>query len=115
MIDARAVRNFYLLCCLGALAACSNGRGSVDSEEPPTGGERPDHAGLDRPLLVSSREPSAHQRADRSPGGLVRHAAHRQLELADRNGANGSSEEARLQLLRPVHLRGTSARRSGDG
>ena len=38
MFDARAVRNLYLLCCLAALAACSNGRGSVDSEEPPTGG-----------------------------------------------------------------------------
>jgi hypothetical protein len=38
MVDARVVRNFYLLCCLGVLAACSNGRGSVDSEEPPTGG-----------------------------------------------------------------------------
>ena len=35
MVDARAVRNFYLLCCLAALAACSNGRGSVDSEPPP--------------------------------------------------------------------------------
>lgn len=40
MVDARAVRNFYLLCCLAALAACSNGRGSVDSEEPPTGGQQ---------------------------------------------------------------------------
>ena len=38
MVDARAVRNFYLLCCLAALAACSNGRGSVDSEPPPSGG-----------------------------------------------------------------------------
>jgi hypothetical protein len=38
MVDARVVRNFYLLCCLGVLAACSNGRGSVDAEEPPTGG-----------------------------------------------------------------------------
>jgi hypothetical protein len=38
MFDARAVRNLYLVCCLAALAACSNGRGSVDSEEPPTGG-----------------------------------------------------------------------------
>lgn len=38
MVAARAVRNSYLLCCLAALAACSNGRGSVDSEEPPTGG-----------------------------------------------------------------------------
>jgi len=37
MIDARAVRNLYLLCCLAALAACSNGRGSVDSD-PPSGG-----------------------------------------------------------------------------
>ena len=31
MVDVRCVRNFYLLCCLSALAACSNGRGSVDS------------------------------------------------------------------------------------
>ena len=29
------VRNFYLLCCLAVLGACSNGRGSVDSEQPP--------------------------------------------------------------------------------
>ncbi len=38
MFDGRSVRNFYLLCCLSALAACSNGRGSVDSEPPPSGG-----------------------------------------------------------------------------
>lgn len=38
MVEARVMRNFYLLLCLSALAACSNGRGSVDSEEPPTGG-----------------------------------------------------------------------------
>src|SRR5688572_9745850 len=38
MFHARVMRNFYLLLCLSALAACSNGRGSVDSEEPPTGG-----------------------------------------------------------------------------
>jgi hypothetical protein len=38
MVEARAVRNFYLLCCVAALAACSNGRGSVDSEPPPSGG-----------------------------------------------------------------------------
>jgi large repetitive protein len=38
MIDARRVRNFYALCCLAALAACSNGRGSLDSEEPPPSG-----------------------------------------------------------------------------
>ena len=37
MGDVRGVRNFYLLCCLTALAACSNGRGSLD-EEPPSGG-----------------------------------------------------------------------------
>jgi len=35
MFDARRVRNFCLLGCLAALAACSNGRGSVDSEPPP--------------------------------------------------------------------------------
>ena len=35
MFDVRYVRNFYLLCCLAVLAACSNGRGSVDSEQPP--------------------------------------------------------------------------------
>ena len=38
MVDARRVRNFYVLSCLLALAACSNGRGSLDSEEPPSGG-----------------------------------------------------------------------------
>ncbi|MGH8235879.1 MAG: hypothetical protein ACREXP_02520 [Steroidobacteraceae bacterium] len=38
MFDARCVRNFYLLCCLAALAACSNGRGSVDTEQPPPSG-----------------------------------------------------------------------------
>ncbi len=38
MVDARRVRNFYLLCCLAVLAACSNGRGSVDSEQPPPSG-----------------------------------------------------------------------------
>jgi environmental stress-induced protein Ves len=41
MFDVRAVRNLYVLCCLSVLAACSNGRGSVDSEEPqppPSGG-----------------------------------------------------------------------------
>lgn len=37
MIDVRRARNFYLLCCLSALAACSNGRGSLE-EEPPSGG-----------------------------------------------------------------------------
>ena len=37
MIDRRCLRNFYVLGCLLALAACSNGRGSVDSE-PPSGG-----------------------------------------------------------------------------
>ena len=36
MIDVRCARNFYLLCCLSILAACSNGRGSVDSEQPPS-------------------------------------------------------------------------------
>jgi large repetitive protein len=39
MVDGRRVRNFYVLCCLSALAACSNGRGSVDSDPaPPSGG-----------------------------------------------------------------------------
>jgi large repetitive protein len=38
MFDARCVRNLYLVCCLSALAACSNGRGSVGSEPPPSGG-----------------------------------------------------------------------------
>jgi large repetitive protein len=38
MFDVRAVRNLYSLCCLAALAACSNGRGSVDSEPPPPSG-----------------------------------------------------------------------------
>ena len=59
MVDARAVRNFYLLCCLAALAACSNGRGSVDSQEPPpTGGAQDSFtvsgtaAGLDGDGLV---------------------------------------------------------------
>ncbi len=58
MVDARAVRNFYLLCCLAALAACSNGRGSVDSEPPPTGGAQESFtvsgtvAGLDGDGLV---------------------------------------------------------------
>jgi hypothetical protein len=37
MVDLRRVRNFYVLCLLSALAACSNGRGSLDSE-PPSGG-----------------------------------------------------------------------------
>src|SRR5678816_4663599 len=37
MFDVRCARNFYLLCCLSILAACSNGRGSVDSEQPPSG------------------------------------------------------------------------------
>jgi environmental stress-induced protein Ves len=36
MFDVRRARNFYLLCCLSILAACSNGRGSVDSEQPPS-------------------------------------------------------------------------------
>jgi len=36
MVDVRCARNFYLLCCLSILAACSNGRGSVDSEQPPS-------------------------------------------------------------------------------
>lgn len=35
MIHLRCLRKFYVLCCLTALAACSNGRGSVDSEQPP--------------------------------------------------------------------------------
>ena len=35
MVDMRGVRNLYVLCCLSVLAACSNGRGSVDSEQPP--------------------------------------------------------------------------------
>lgn len=38
MVDRRRVRNFYVLCCLSALAACSNGRGSLDSEQPPPSG-----------------------------------------------------------------------------
>ena len=38
MVDVRGVRNFYVLCCLSVLAACSNGRGSVDSEQPPPSG-----------------------------------------------------------------------------
>lgn len=38
MFDVRHARNFYLLCCLAILAACSNGRGSVDSEQPPPSG-----------------------------------------------------------------------------
>jgi len=37
MVDVRHARNFYLLCCLSILAACSNGRGSVDSQQPPSG------------------------------------------------------------------------------
>jgi len=37
MIGWRCLRNFYVLCCLSVLAACSNGRGSVDSA-PPSGG-----------------------------------------------------------------------------
>jgi large repetitive protein len=58
MVDARAVRNLYLLCCLAALAACSNGRGSVDSEPPPSGGAQESFtvggtvAGLDGDGLV---------------------------------------------------------------
>src|SRR5688572_23996459 len=58
MIEARAVRNFYLLCCLAVLAACSNGRGSVDSEPPPSGGAQESFtvsgtvAGLDGDGLV---------------------------------------------------------------
>jgi trimeric autotransporter adhesin len=35
MVDVRGVRNLYVLCCLSVLAACSNGRGSVDSEQSP--------------------------------------------------------------------------------
>src|ERR1700741_2584806 len=39
MVDVRRARNIYLLCCLSVLAACSNGRGSVDSgQQPPSGG-----------------------------------------------------------------------------
>lgn len=38
MFDARCVRNLYVLGCLAVLAACSNGRGSVDSDPPPSGG-----------------------------------------------------------------------------
>ena len=38
MVDTRRVRNFYVLCCLSVLAACSNGRGSLDQEQPPSGG-----------------------------------------------------------------------------
>src|SRR5918995_1570387 len=58
MVDARAVRNLYLLCCLAALAGCSNGRGSVDSEPPPSGGAQESFtvsgtvAGLDGDGLV---------------------------------------------------------------
>lgn len=37
MVDMRYARNFYVLCCLSVLAACSNGRGSVDSNQPPSG------------------------------------------------------------------------------
>jgi hypothetical protein len=37
MVDWRCLRNFYVLCCMSVLAACSNGRGSVDTE-PPSGG-----------------------------------------------------------------------------
>ena len=37
MIDLRGLRNFYVLGWLVALAACSNGRGSVDTA-PPSGG-----------------------------------------------------------------------------
>jgi large repetitive protein len=36
MVDARCMRNLYVLCCLSVLVACSNGRGSVDTE-PPSG------------------------------------------------------------------------------
>jgi large repetitive protein len=35
MVEVGGVRNLYVLCCLSVLAACSNGRGSVDSEQPP--------------------------------------------------------------------------------
>ena len=39
MLDLRGLRNFYVLGCMALLAACSNGRGSVDSTPPPpTGG-----------------------------------------------------------------------------
>jgi large repetitive protein len=38
MVAGRSVRNLYVLCSLLLLAACSNGRGSVDSEEPPPSG-----------------------------------------------------------------------------
>jgi hypothetical protein len=38
MFDTRCVRNLYVPCCLAVLAACSNGRGSVDSDPPPSGG-----------------------------------------------------------------------------
>ena len=38
MVEARSVRNLYVLCSLLLLAACSNGRGSVDSEQPPPSG-----------------------------------------------------------------------------
>src|SRR5262245_43533743 len=40
MVDVRGVRNLYVLCCLSVLAACSNGRGSVDDSQqpPPSGG-----------------------------------------------------------------------------
>jgi environmental stress-induced protein Ves len=37
MVDSRCLRKFYVLCCLTTLAACSNGRGSVDTEQPPSG------------------------------------------------------------------------------
>jgi hypothetical protein len=37
MVEWRGLRNFYVLCCLSALAGCSNGRGSVDTP-PPSGG-----------------------------------------------------------------------------
>ena len=33
MVDARRVRNFYLLSCLAVLAACSNGRGSLEEAD----------------------------------------------------------------------------------
>jgi len=36
MFDVRCARNFYLLGCLSILAACSNGRGSVDGQQPPS-------------------------------------------------------------------------------
>jgi hypothetical protein len=38
MFDVRHARNYYVLCCLSVLVACSNGRGSVDSDQPPSGG-----------------------------------------------------------------------------